>query len=228
MENKKGSIISVTGQVVLSITPDTIRLELKYSKVFKSYELACQTAEMNLDVIGNVMEECGLERSLPKTTHFSIDKSYQSVYENGDYTGKQDFEGFRLTQNLQIEIGVDNSLLTRVIRELGTKVQDLELNLTYGIKDPRSYKLKLLECAVKDATEKAQVMATAAGCTLGQIESIHYDDSNHSIFSRKHSLPQGSLGNEIVCFETAELELNPDDIEATEKVVISWYIAGNN
>jgi uncharacterized protein YggE len=35
------------------------------------------------------------------------------------------------------------------------------------VKDPQSYQLKLLENAVKDATEKARVMATAAGCTTG-------------------------------------------------------------
>lgn len=47
-----------------------------------------------------------------------------------------------------------------------------KIKVSFSVKDPQSYQLKLLENAVKDATEKARVMATAAGCTLGQVASI--------------------------------------------------------
>jgi hypothetical protein len=42
-----------------------------------------------------------------------------------------------------------------------------KIKISFSVKDPQSYQLKLLENAVKDATEKARVMATAAGCTTG-------------------------------------------------------------
>lgn len=91
------------------------------------------------------------------------------------------------------------------------------------MKDPQSYQLKLLENAVKDATEKARVMATAAGCTLGQVASIEYPKSEWDYISRRrNALPQATM----VSFEldNDSFDFTPEAIEVHENVTIQWYL----
>lgn len=210
MESK--NLITVNGHAHLSIAPDVILLELTIDKIFDSYETAYKTAETNIAHLHAQVEKCGLDKSLLKTTNFSIAKSYYSVFGN-----KQKLEGLKLSQNLQIEIEVDNELLTALVHGLGECLSDVELNITYAVKDPQQYKLKMLEYAVKDAKEKAQVMAAAAGCSLGQVESIDSQESNH-FWYRAHrcALPQGMLGS--------KLDLNPVDIDENESVIVRWFL----
>jgi hypothetical protein len=99
----------------------------------------------------------------------------------------------------------------------------MDINISFSVKDAQSYQLKLLENAVIDATEKARVMAAAAGCTLGQVASIEYPKSEWEYISRRRNdLPQGSLVS--FEFESGSFDFTPEAIEVHEDVTIQWYL----
>lgn len=222
MEPEK--LITVTGRGNIHIAPDVTRVEVKIESVFKSYDVAYQMAEANLKDIGEVMTRCGLSKSLPKTVHFSIDKSYHNVYDEGHYTGEQEFDGYKLDQRIQINLGMDNELLTKVVRGLGENMTDIEINIGYTVKDPRPHQLKMLERAVKDATEKAKIMAEAAGCSLGLVKSIDYSEQELHIYSQARNI---GCAEEAICCEESSLDITPEDLVGGEDVTVTWYLSNN-
>lgn len=221
------NLITVNGRASLCITTDATLINLSLEKVLSTNEEASQMAAFYLKKIGDIMENSGLDRSLPKTTHFSINKSYHSVYKDGAYTGEQELEGYKLTLHIQIELDVNNELLTRIVHGIGQHLQDMDINISFSVKDSQSYQLRLLENAVKDATEKARVIAAAAGCALGQVASIEYPKSEWEYISRRrNALPQASLVS--FEFESGSYDFTPEAIEVHEDVAIQWYLIENN
>ena len=61
-----------------------------------------------------------------------------------------------------------------MVRLIGQRLKQAEINIGYTVKDPRPFQLKMLERAVKDAKEKAAIMAKACGCQLGKVKTIDY------------------------------------------------------
>ena len=220
MEAEK--LITVTGRGNIHVLPDVTRVEGKIDSIFKSYDTAYQMAEANLKDIGEVMEKCKLSKQLPKTVRFSIEKHYHNVYDNGHYTGEQEFDGYNLTQVIRINLDMDNVLLTKVVRGLGENLTDVEIEIGYTVKDPRPHQLKMLERAVKDATEKAKIMAAAADCTLGLVKNIDYSEHEIHIYSQARTLNCAEEAAE--CLESS-LDITPEDLVGGEDVTVTWYLS---
>ena len=53
-------------------------------------------------------------------------------------------------------------------------LKQAEISIGYTVRDPRPSQLKMLERAVKDAKEKATIMAKACDCKLGLVKEIDY------------------------------------------------------
>lgn len=215
------NIITVTGRGNIHVLPDVTRIEARIQCVFDTYEIAYQMAEDNLHDIGEVMKECGLSPQLPKTIRFDIDKSYHNEYIDGEYTGKKIFDGYELTQQIKIDLGMDNKLLAKVVRTLGENITDMELTIGYTVKDPRPHQLKMLERAVKDAKEKACIMAMAAGCTLGNVKVIDYSLHEVHFYSQARSIDSPM---EAACCNEASLDITPDDLCGGEDVTVTWFL----
>ena len=220
MEAEK--LITVTGRGNIHIVPDVTRIEIKIKSIFQSYEIAYQMAEANLKDIGEIMTRCGLPKSLPKTKFFAINKHYHDVYNKGHYTGEEVFDGYNLDQQIKIDLGMDNALLTKVVRGLGENLTGVEINIGYTVKDPRPHQLKMLERAVKDATEKAKIMASAAGCALGLVKSIDYSEHEIHIYSQARNI--GCAEEAAECLETS-LDITPEDLVGGEDVTVTWYLS---
>ena len=110
---------------------------------------------------------------------------------------------------------MDNVLLTKIVRGLGENLTDVEINIGYTVKDPRPHQLKMLERAVKDATEKAKIMATAAGCSLGLVKSIDYSEQEIHFYSQARNI--GCAEDAAVCMENS-LDITPEDLVGGESV----------
>ena len=230
MESK--NLITVNGRAGLRVLPDTTFIDLSIRECYQTNEEASQTAAANHEKLGKVLEDCGLDKSLLKTTQFSISKSTQPVYKDDNFTGLYEWDGrYELSQYFQIEIGVDAELLTRVIHGMGQQLRGTEVNISFAVMDTRSYQSRLLENAVKDATEKAQIIAGAANCTLGQVASIEYQSAKVNLLSEcRNLLPHGQLDESVVCceFESDLLDFSPKYFEVHEDVTVQWYLMENN
>lgn len=220
METEK--LITVTGRGNIHVVPDVTRLEIKINSVFDTYQTAYKMAQANLKDIADVVAECGLDKKLPKTTQFDIDKETHTVYDRNDHFDHIEFDGYSLTQRIKIDLGMDNALLAKIIQKIGERLSDFEMEIGHTVRDPRPSQLKMLERAVKDATEKAKIMAEAAGCQLGLVKSINYSEHEIHIYSQAREIHECA---EACCCAPESLDITPDDLCAGEDVTVTWYLS---
>ncbi len=217
-------IITVTGKGAIHVVPDVTRLEITLQSIHDSYEDAYNQAKANTEKLGNVMSEVKLDTKLPKTIRLDIDKKTVSEYDrNNHYTGEK-FLGFALNHRVKIDLGMDNVLLNSIVKLIGQSLKQAEIKIGYTVRDSRPSQLKMLERAVKDAKEKAEIMAASCGCKLGLVKNINYSVRELHIFSQARMI-HGA--DEAVCCNTESLDITPDDLEVSDNVTVEWYLSNN-
>ena len=221
MEHQDEKIIRVTGKGTVHIAPDITRVTVNIKSLGRTYPELYQRAQLNLQELGNIVEKHGLPKKLPKTISFDIDKHEVAKYDaKGNFNGYV-FEGYELKQEIKIDLGMDTKVLASIVQLIGQLLTDAQINIGYTVKEPRPAELRMLEKAVKDATEKADIMAKAAGCKLGLVKEIDYSEQHIEIYSQVREMSCA----EAPCADEASLDINPDDLAATQRVTITWYLS---
>ena len=218
---KQEKTITVTGRGGIHVVPDITRLELTLVSLHDSYEDAYDQGKSDTEKLSEIMKAAKLNTKLPKTTRFDIDKKTIPEYDkHHNYIGEK-FLGFQLTHLVKIDLGMDNVLLNQIVKNIGKAIKQAEINIGYTVKDQRPSQLRMLERAVKDAREKAGIMAKAAGCRLGACRSINYTIDEITIYSQARSIhgPQ-----EACCCNEASLDITPDDLAVSDTVHTEWYL----
>lgn len=216
----KESTITVTGLGCIKVTPDVTRIELNLVSLHDDYNEAYEQAKINTEMLAKIMDEASLDTQLPKTVNLDIEKKTESIYKHGNYNGEK-FLGFELTHKVKIDLGMDNRILTKVLHLIGQYLRQAEINILHTVNDPRPCQKRMLEQAVKDAKEKATIMATACGCRLGNILDIDYSFQEMHIYSTSHRVSEPAyLGT---CADRS-LDINPDDIDCTDNVKVVWQL----
>lgn len=214
-------VVTVTGTGEIKLRPDQTCLSVEVRSNHSTYADAYQVAETNLGELSAIMRDCGLESTLPKTTYFNIAHRTRSQYdEYHNYVGEEQI-GYRLEQNIHIDLGMDNQLLTQLIRRIGKQMKDVEISVAFTTSDPRAAQNEMLALAVQDARAKAELMARAAGCKLGRVKTIDYNEQPVHLFAQARKL---AAANDMMACTAESLDINADDVKATEQVTIVWYI----
>lgn len=217
-------LITVTGHGCIHVVPDVTRLEITLQSVHDTYEDAYAQAKQNTERLSKIMNEVKLDSSLPKTIRFDIDKKMQNEYDSHhNYIGEK-FIGFAVDHRVKIDLAMDNVLLNKIVRKIGENLRQAEINIGYTVRDSRPSQLKMLERAVKDAKEKASIMAQAVGCSLGLVKEINYSVQELHIYSQAR-LIHGAA--EAACCSPNSLDITPDDLAVSDDVTVVWYLSNN-
>ena len=213
--------ISVQGRGSIHVVPDVTRLEVMVESVFANYDTAYKQARENTLWMGKILEYNHLNKKLEKTIHFDISDHLIDEYDEDDhYIGKIK-DGFELSQRFKIDLGINNELLNKIVRGIGKFIKGAQINIGYTISDARPYQLKMMERAVKDAYEKANIMATAAGYKLGEVNSITYGRQDLTVNSQARHIHSN---NEAMSCDTNSLNIEPDDLVMSDNVDVSWNL----
>ncbi len=215
-------LITVTGNGAIHVVPDVTRVGLSLVSLHDSYEQAYAQAKSDTDKLKNIMLELKLDTALPKTKSLDIDKKTQSEYDKHNHYKGEIFLGFLLNHNVKIDLGMDNVLLNNLVRLIGRELKQAEISIGYTVKDPRPFELKMLERAVKDAKEKASIMAKACGCKLGLVKQIDYSVHELHIYSQARNIHEA---DEALCCDPSSLDIHPDDLVASQNVTMVWYLS---
>ena len=213
-------MIRVTGKGQLKLRPDTTRITMTLSGVYKEYADALEHSASDTETLKDVLAPFGFARTELKTLQFRVDPEYEGYDNHGVYQNR--FVGYRYRHVLKLEFASDHTLLGKVLYALAHAAADPELQIGYTLKDPETAKTLLLEKAVADAKAKAEVLSKAAGVTLGEIRSIDY--SWGSMEFAVHPMPRMLCKAEASC-DSADFDIEPDDIEASDTVTVIWEIA---
>lgn len=217
-------LITVTGKVAIHVVPDVTRVELTLQSIHDTYEDAYAQAKSNTERLSQIMKEVALDVTLPKTIRLDIDKKTQNEYDKfGNFKSKK-FIGFELDHKVRIDLGMDNVLLNNIIKRIGKMLKQAEISIGYTVRDPRPSQLKMLERAVKDAKEKATIMAKACDCKLGLVKEINYSVQELHVYSQTRMI-HGA--DEALCCNEESLDITPEDLAVSDDVTVVWYLSNN-
>ncbi|MBP6971369.1 MAG: SIMPL domain-containing protein [Bacteroidaceae bacterium] len=215
------SKISVVGRGTIHVVPDVTRIEVTVSAVFDTYDEAYKKAREGSSWMVKILEYNNLSGNLCKTVKLDISDHLVSEYdENDNYIGQLK-EGYDLNMKMKIDIGIDNVMVNNLVRGIGKFISGAQINIGYTVMDPRPTQLKMLERAVKDATEKAEIMANAAGCQLGSVSEIEYERQSIHVYSQARNIHS----NDEAKASTADsLDITPEDLAFSDYVNVSWEL----
>lgn len=171
--NQADETISVTGLGSKDFVSDLIVWHSSFSK--KSFELKQAYTELENDrnAIKTYLLEKGLKENEIIFSSVNINKEYTYSYDNNSNLRSQQFNGYALTQNVQIESKevekVEN--VSRQVSELINKGVELYSNAPeYYYTQLAELKLEMIAEATKDAKMRADQIAENAGAALGSLK----------------------------------------------------------
>ena len=215
--------IKVTGRGKVSVKPDTIRLNIEASGIYKEYDKAVKTSAEETGILREVIARAGLDPKDLKTVNFGIDSEYENYHDRHD-NYKRSFVGYKYTHSMYIQFPNDSAQLGKVLYELAKGKKDVEFSIMHTVRDVEAVKNELLAKAVEDSRAKAEILANAAGVSPGKIRTIDYSWGELEIYSRPMS--RMMLAEADLC-ETGgsyDIDIEADDINVQDTVTIVWDI----
>ena len=172
--NTNKNSISVTGLGSESFVSDLIVWSGSFAKRNYSLKQAYSELEKDKQVIQDYMLDEGLKRSNLIFSAVDINKEFKNIYdEKGNYKG-QEFVGYRLTQEVEIE-----SKQVEKVEGISRNISELiNRGIEFDSKSPRYYytglaelKLKMISAATKDANNRAKNIAKNAESKVGKLKT---------------------------------------------------------
>lgn len=211
--------IRVTGKGNLKVKPDTTRLMITLNGVYPEYAETINRSTAETEALRELLVEVGFNSSAMKTLSFDVDTEFESYRdENNDY--KRRFVGYKFTHTLKVDFPSDNELLGKTLFTLSRSNLAPEFRISYIVADPEAVKNELIGKAVEDAMKKAEVLAKAAGLTLGSIQTVDYSwgEINMEVRPMDDMLMSPCAGR-------CEMDIEPDDIDLSDTVTVVWEIS---
>lgn len=213
--------IRVTGIGSVSVKPDTTSLRITFGGIYKDYEETVRQSAEKTKILREAIEKSGLPGEALKTKDFSIESEYESYRDyNNDY--KKRFLGYKFYHRTQIQFPKDNKMLGRILYELSLCSVKVEFSIDYTVKDKDAVKKEVIKRAVENSREKAEIMAIAAGVSLGEVQSIDYSWGEIDI--RTSPVDKLEVRKSYALEPSYDIDIEPDDIDLTDTVTMVWEI----
>ena len=211
-------IISITGTSFFYVKTDFVRIQFDVRVVRKIYEKALSELTEKVNSIIGIIINNGFNKNNLKTSNFDIQK--ETKYDSK----KQEsyFIGYRATENLSISFEIDNKKISSILNDIWKMISDVDFNVSFYCSNPNTYENQLIELAVKDAKEKAELITKAVGVKLLKITKIDYSFSEIHI---ENTFDYEFSPKEICCESSINMpEMDPEDTKLKKSINIEWEI----
>ena len=206
--------IRVTGKGRATAPVDRVVLRLEVSAQEMDYEDAVNELNRRVQRLRKDVSKAGAPVEELKTTSFSVDA--QTHWDN---EGKERlFLGYRARHHMVLELAWDQDQLNLLLRQLAKGKSCADLRIGFTVSDQEALKEAALADAVQSARRQAEILARAAGVTLGALQSIEHSWAEVR-FERR---------NMDYCLEEARgapmADVDPEDIDTSEEATLVWEI----
>ncbi len=207
--------ITVRGAGKVSVSPDTIEINITISAVDKDYKTAVDSANRKLRALKSALKEAGFDTKQFKTDWFDVHAEHQ--YQNNENV----FAGYSVNHALRLEFGMDKELLARTIDAISISEADTDFNIRFTVKDKETLAAQLLRSAAENARKNAIILCEASGATLGALQKINYSCSKLNIQSPTAYSNAGRLRG---ISNVASADIIPEDISLNDSAEFVWEI----
>ena len=213
--------IRVTGTGKVSIKPDITVIPITQTKVCLLYAEALKCAADDKEDLSRALVEIGFKKEDLKTTYFDIDSKYQ-YYTDKDGNSESRFVGYKYTHKMKLKFKNDNKVLGHVLYAIANSSGTPEFSIEYTTSKPEKAKNLILQKAVEDSKKKAEIMAKAAGVTLGDVLLIDYSWGEVTFSNRP--VRDFELDDLCLAAKPIDMDIEPDDIDGEDTVTVVWSI----
>ncbi len=211
--------IAVQGYGQVSVKPDVANISFNLSSTNINFKKAVDELNSKVNSLSKALKRVGISKDDIHSSNYNINKDFKHNYKTGEKT----FLGYRVSHTITLQISSDTKSVNKVFGAIIKGLDDVELNLSFGIKNPEDSKDLMIANAIKDAKKKADVIASASGVELVRIISINYNTAP--------SYPRGNNNymslSKGITVESAPVMIdnfNPADIKQSTSVNVVWEI----
>ncbi|QIA08694.1 SIMPL domain-containing protein [Draconibacterium halophilum] len=221
-QNTESGIITVEGKSTVKLVPEEISFTVNLSVKDSNYSRCADMAVEKLAKIKALFVENGIDEDLIKASSYSI----REVQRHDPQLRKMVFDGYEANIPLTLKTQRDyekNDLIFSIIKD---NVES-NFNLSFGLSEEQrnAVKEKLIDLAVQDARDKAEIITKSAGVKLGTIKSIQYGDQRTiARMNDRELLSSGSIAMKMQSESSITEVLSPDEIIMATNIIISWNL----
>ena len=203
-------ILRVQGVGRVETKPDLVVISFEIDSLDFDYGNAINKLNEKVNTLRSDLKEVGIDRKRIKTTDFGVEAKYED--EDDD---TRTFIGYNAEHSLRLELKNDIKLLNKVLAQVSRSVSKASFSIYFTTSDKKNLKDKMLENAIKDAQEKAEILSKAANIKLGHILSIDYSWTELRFMSDSRYKMMASM---------AAPDIEPEDINVSCTVQVSYEI----
>lgn len=213
--------IIVQGKGTEFFTPNEIIISINFYKKESTYEDALNSGVNNVhNFVNDILITNGFNKEDMKTRSFVVKE--EQKYDN--ITKEYLPDGFSYSQHASIKFDYDKEKLANIMEQLSKMNDAPRCHITFGFKNEKECRRRILSNAYNDAEQQAKAIAEAAGKELKQCAKIDFKPFTTNYFSQTNiegnmklesGERMGSAGNIINTF-------TPEDIEISETLYCLW------
>ncbi len=164
--------IKVTGVANMDVTPDIAVFSLQLNARNKSESLSIQDLTVVSNNVLTKLKELGYSEKEIILNNYSVDANY-------DYVGdKSKRNGYRATQNLTVKTRLSKDIILKTLKAFSTddaRQTYITYNSICSDSLQKAVEKKLIEQAIMDASEKANIIAISLKVKLSQVQQVFYE-----------------------------------------------------
>lgn len=218
--------LSVSGQSVLQVPADQLRISLGVDAEAKTVDEAHSKAISVMDDVIKAMKKLGLEEKTEFTIErYNVDTQWTPRPRNPGPDWRSKIVGYTVSTQMQIKTG-KLELAGRIIAA-GVEAGSNDIgDVMFGLADPRTSRQQAIEAATQNAMIDAKSMAHAAGVKLTSIQSLSLDGSSYQPRMFKAAAEYGRSGAMAMDSMAAPAPIISGDVTVNANVRLVWLITG--
>jgi len=164
-------VLSVSGQGEVRAIPDQAQLTAGVVTQGKTAAAALAANSTAMNEVFATLKKRGIPDKSIVTSNFSINPQYPPYRQDAPNEDRSRIIGYEVSNQVTVIVD-DTSKVGTILDALVSSGANQAGGVSFNIHDPKPLMKQAREDAVKEAVEKAQTLAKAAGVTLGPIMSI--------------------------------------------------------
>lgn len=209
------SFIQVIGEAEVTSIPDQARITLGVETSASTADQAVGDNAALTERAVRALNDYGLSDDQITTGSYRIHSHRQPV--NGPRPdGNEQVTGYRVVNEMVVVLDDPDQVGDVIDVAVGAGVNQVH-SLRFEISDPDRLKISALEQATRQAKEKGEAIARAAGTSITGIKSISEDSLSYSPFrvmADTAEMGAGGMGTPIL----------PDDVKVSARVIVKYYM----
>lgn len=204
--------ISISASASASAPSDLVTLSITTEIKNKNYDILMDADSTACRSLTQKLTDAGFPEKDLRTTSFNVGTEYN--YRNEE----QHFVGYCCSHSYELTFDFSSKALGLALYAASQSGTNPIINVNFSVKDRDTVRKNLLSKLAASARERAELLATASGVSIGQLISVDYS------FSDEPSARGIMTFNCMSAKREAMADFAPGNITITENANFTWEL----